>query len=117
MQEKKIKYKPQAKPFIKWVGGKSQLISSIEQVLPKEIYKFSELTYIEPFVGGGAMLFWTLNNIKNITKAVINDINNDLTTAYKTVRDNAPGLIIELKHLEKEYKSLQEHKFRMMDAI
>lgn len=95
-----------AKPFVKWAGGKSQLISSIKQILPKEIYELSGLTYIEPFVGGGAILFWALNNIKNIQKAIINDINQDLTTAYKTVRDNALDLIIELKLIEKEYKSL-----------
>ncbi len=46
-----------AKPFIKWVGGKTQLISSIKQALPNELHNVDELTYIEPFVGGGAMLF------------------------------------------------------------
>jgi DNA adenine methylase len=104
--------KTQAKPFVKWVGGKSQLISSIEQVLPKNLYKLPELTYIEPFVGGGAMLFWTLNNFKNITKAIINDINSDLTTAYKTLRDDVIDLIIELKRIEKEYKSLSSEESR-----
>ena len=43
-----------AKPFVKWVGGKSQLISAIEQILPKNFSK-SKITYIEPFVGGGAV--------------------------------------------------------------
>jgi len=102
----------QAKPFIKWVGGKTQLISSIEQALPRELHKIPELTYIEPFVGGGAMLFWMLNNLKNISKAVINDINPDLTTAYQTIRDNAGELILELKIIEKEYKSLQSEESR-----
>ena len=104
--------KTQAKPFVKWVGGKNQLISSIEQILPKKTKKLPELTYIEPFVGGGAMLFWALNNIKSIRKAVINDINKDLTTAYKAVRDNALDLIIGLKRIEKEYKSLQSEASR-----
>ena len=111
MQEK-IKYKPQAKPFVKWVGGKSQLISSIERILPSKVYKIPELTYVEPFVGGGAMLFWALNNIKNISKAVINDINSDLTKSYQTIRDCASDLVIELKRLEKEYKSLQSEESR-----
>ena len=104
--------KTQGKPFVKWVGGKSQLISSIERILPREIDTLPELTYIEPFVGGGAMLFWALQNMKNVTKAVINDVNNDLTTAYRTVRDNAIDLIIELKRLEKEYKLLQSEESR-----
>ncbi|MCL2412557.1 MAG: DNA adenine methylase [Bacteroidales bacterium] len=102
----------QPKPFIKWVGGKTQLISSIEQALPKGIRNVPELTYIEPFVGGGAMLFWALNNLKNISKAVINDINPDLTAAYQTIRDNAGELILELKIIEKEYKSLQSEESR-----
>jgi len=101
-----------AKPFIKWVGGKTQLISSIEQALPKGIRNVSELTYIEPFVGGGAMLFWMLNNFKNIQKAVINDINKDLTTAYETVRDSADDLVIELKRIEREYRALQSEESR-----
>jgi len=99
--------KTQAKPFVKWAGGKSQLVSSIEKVIPSTLYKSAELTYIEPFVGGGAILFWVLNNMKNVKSAVINDINSDLTTAYQTVRDNATDLIIELKRIEKEYRSLQ----------
>ncbi len=101
-----------AKPFIKWVGGKTQLISSIERVMPKELYHVEKLTYIEPFLGGGAMLFWALNNLKNISKAVINDINPDLTTAYQTIRDNAVDLVIELKRIENEYKSLQSEESR-----
>ncbi len=104
--------KTQAKPFIKWVGGKSQLISSIEKTLPIELHKIPELTYIEPFVGGGAVLFWALNNIKNIKKAIINDINSDLTTAYQVVKDKPADLIIELKYIEKEYKSLQSEESR-----
>ncbi len=102
----------QAKPFVKWVGGKTQLISSIKQALPEELQNAEELTYVEPFVGGGAMLFWTLNNLKNISKAVINDINPDLTTAYQTIRDNAIDLVIELKRIENEYKSLQSEESR-----
>jgi DNA adenine methylase len=104
--------KTQAKPFVKWVGGKTQLLASIEKTLPAKIYKASELTYIEPFVGGGAMLFWILNNVKNIKKAVINDINSDLTIAYKTIRNNVDRLIVELKHIEKEYKSLKSEDGR-----
>ena len=105
-------YKLQAKPFVKWVGGKSQLISSIERSLPPEIYNSADMTYIEPFVGGGAMLFWVLGNIQNIKKAIINDINSDLTKAYKTIRDNASELIFELKAIEKEYKLLTSEESR-----
>ena len=49
-----------AKPFIKWAGGKGQLISQIEAYLPQEFDNLKDITYIEPFVGGGALLFHML---------------------------------------------------------
>lgn len=73
-----------AKPFLKWAGGKTQLINDIEKSLPFEILN-KEFTYVEPFVGSGAVLFWMLNNFPKIKKAVINDINADLINSYKIV--------------------------------
>jgi DNA adenine methylase len=96
-----------AKPFVKWVGGKGQLVSSIEKLLPQEFFGFSDMTYIEPFVGGGAVFFWMLENIPAIKKAVINDINPDLTNAYQTVRDNVHELIAVLKDIQEEYHALR----------
>ncbi|MDR2622774.1 MAG: DNA adenine methylase [Dysgonamonadaceae bacterium] len=95
-----------AKPFVKWVGGKGQLLASIENSLPQEVFGFSDITYVEPFVGGGAMLFWALENIPAIKKAVINDINSDLTNAYLTVRDHVFELIAMLGNIQKEYHAL-----------
>lgn len=63
-----------AKPFLKWAGGKTQLIGDIEKALPKDI-KNGEFVYIEPFVGSGAIMFWMLSKFSNIKKVVINDIN------------------------------------------
>lgn len=99
-----------AKPFIKWVGGKTQLIDSIEKTLPKDFGSQGNLTYIEPFVGGGAILFWMLQKYPNIKKAVINDINPDLTTAYKIIKTNPKGLIMELRSIQEEYLPLSEEK-------
>lgn len=96
------------KPFVKWVGGKTQLIDSIEKTLPKNFLNQSNLTYIEPFVGGGAVLFWILQKYPNIKKAVINDINPDLTTAYKTIKTSPKELIIELQSIQNEYLQLSE---------
>ena len=76
-----------AKPFVKWVGGKGQLIEQLEALLPADFDRWENVTYIEPFVGGGAMLFHMLQKHKNIKAAVINDINADLTTCYKVVRN------------------------------
>ncbi|MDR2835883.1 MAG: Dam family site-specific DNA-(adenine-N6)-methyltransferase, partial [Bacteroidales bacterium] len=101
-----------AKPFIKWVGGKGQLISSIEKLLPEEVYGYSDMTYIEAFVGGGAMLFWILRNAPAVKKAVINDINPDLTNAYRTVKENVYELIILLKNIQREYHSLTSEESR-----
>ena len=53
----------QAKPFLKWAGGKSQLINDIKTALPKE-FTSQKFTFVEPFVGGGAILFWILENFE-----------------------------------------------------
>lgn len=99
-----------AKPFIKWVGGKSQLIENIEKALPKTFAQQNSITYIEPFVGGGAVLFWILQKYPNITKAVINDINPDLTNAYKTIKETPSELVKHLQIIQDEYLQLSEEK-------
>lgn len=101
-----------AKPFIKWVGGKGQLIEQLTNLLPKDFRCWKDTTYIEPFVGGGAMLFYMLQHFPNIKHAVINDINTDLTTCYQTIRDNAEELILSLKNIEEYYLSIKEEEER-----
>lgn len=95
-----------AKPFLKWAGGKTQLISEIEKSLPKGLIK-SKFTYIEPFVGSGAILFWILNNYPSLEKAVINDINEDLINVYKTIASNPRELISILEILQNEFHALE----------
>jgi len=95
-----------AKPFLKWAGGKTQLIPAIQGSLPNEINELENLTYIEPFVGSGAVMFWFLRTFPNVKKAVINDINTDLTDAYKTIRDNPHELIKGLEKIQKTYFGL-----------
>ena len=96
-----------AKPFIKWVGGKSQLIEQLEAQLPADFDNWENVTYIDPFVGGGAMLFYMLQRYPNINHAIINDINSDLATCYRTVRDTPEQLISSLKDIEKAYLALE----------
>lgn len=96
-----------AKPFIKWVGGKSQLIEQLEALLPADFAERENVTYIEPFVGGGAMLFFMLQKYPNIKSAVINDINPDLTLCYKVVRDQPTELIKSLSDIQGEYYALK----------
>lgn len=93
------------KPFIKWVGGKSQLLNQLEEALPVVLYK-EKFTYIEPFVGGGAMLFYMLQKFPNIERAIVNDINGKLTDAYQIIKNDAEGLIVSLKKIEQEYLAL-----------
>ena len=101
-----------AKPFIKWVGGKSQLLEQLDNQLPAEFENWDNATYIEPFVGGGAMLFYMLQRYPNIKQAVINDINEDLITCYQTVRDSSELLIKSLQEIEAQYISLQNEELR-----
>ena len=95
-----------AKPFLKWAGGKTQLINDIEKALPKDITK-NKFTYIEPFVGSGAVLFWMLNNFPNLQKAVINDINEDLINTYKTIASRPKELISILETFQQEYHGME----------
>lgn len=74
-------------PFIKWVGGKRQLISNINYLAPKGNYK-----YYEPFIGGGALFF----NLQP-KKAVISDYNTELINVYEVIRDNVEDLIVGLE--------------------
>lgn len=95
-----------AKPFLKWAGGKTQLISDIERTFPTNTTQ-TNFTYIEPFVGSGAILFWVLNNFPNLKKAVINDINEDLISTYKTIANKPKELISILQILQDEYHNLE----------
>ena len=96
--------KKSAKPFLKWAGGKTQLISEIEKNLPNSTID----TYIEPFVGSGAVLFWILGEFVLLKKAVVNDINEDLMNTYKTIQSTPKELITILENLQYEYHSLEK---------
>ncbi len=95
----------QAKPFLKWAGGKGQLISQLRKYLPKEIVKSRVIhKYFEPFVGGGAVFFW-LGQEYEIKEAFLYDINPEIVMAYKSVQSKINALVLELQDLEKEYHS------------
>ena len=101
-----------AKPFLKWAGGKTQLIPAIQNALPEELGVLDDLTYIEPFVGSGAVMFWALRTYPNIKRAIINDINPDLTRAYQVIKDNPHELIGCLAAKQKEYYHLETEEQR-----
>ena len=102
----------QAKPFLKWAGGKSQLLPVITPKLIHQLSGKKDVTYIEPFVGGGAVLFFILNNFKNLTNIIINDINPHLINAYKAIRYYHTGLMGILSEYQADYDCLTEDERR-----
>jgi len=110
-----------AKPFLKWAGGKTQLLEELVSRFPEEIKKKKKIEkYVEPFVGGGAMFFFLKNNFE-INKAYLFDINRELIIGYKVIKRDAKDLIKELKKFEKKYfdKSEEERKnfyYKMRDS-
>lgn len=105
-QYKRLMTERIAKPFLKWAGGKTQLINAIEKALPKKMHT-DKFTYVEPFVGSGAVLFWILNHFPNLQSAVINDINEDLINTYKTIASRPKELIPILEILQNEFHGLE----------
>ena len=95
-----------AKPFVKWVGGKSQLLEEIREKYPQKIEK-----YCEPFVGGGAVLFDILST-KHPETVLINDINKELINTYSQIKNNCDGMISQLSEIQSIYKShtLEENR-------
>ena len=83
LEEQKI----QAKPFLKWAGGKSAILESIFSCFPERFKG-----YHEPFVGGGAVFFGLQPK-----KAVLSDINEELINVYTTIRDDVDGVIRQLR--------------------
>lgn len=93
-----------AKPFLKWAGGKTQLLPTLDSFLPESFQHEKSITYIEPFVGGGAMFFFMLQKYPNIKKAIINDINSRLVKTYTVIRDNPYSLIDTLFELQERFR-------------
>ena len=95
-----------AKPFIKWVGGKSQLLEEIREKYPSKIEK-----YCEPFVGGGAVLFDILSKFQP-KEVLINDINKELINTYLQIKNNCEEMISQLLELQNVYKNhtVEENK-------
>lgn len=95
------------KPFVKWAGGKGSLLNQLNKYYPLELKNGKIECYIEPFVGGGAVLIDILQNYK-INEAYAFDINENLINSYNIIKNNVNELIYNLKILEKEYLSLEK---------
>ncbi len=100
------------KPFVKWAGGKTRLLKEIEQRLPTDFGKWENATYVEPFVGGGSVLFHMLEKHKNISRAVINDINPVLMRSYQQIKEDPSPILSSLNSLREEYCGIADDKIR-----
>lgn len=89
-----------ARPFLKWAGGKQQLVPALLEAAPASFGR-----YFEPFIGGGA-LFFALADRGALAGAVLGDANADLVATYETVRDDLGGLVRRLRTLERRYLAL-----------
>jgi DNA adenine methylase len=99
---KQLKLVPLARPFLKWAGGKTQLLKQFSQRLPPEM-KNGEIThYVEPFVGGGAVFFY-LGQRFSFDRSSIFDANEELILAYRVIKKSTKKLIHELESLESAY--------------
>lgn len=97
-----------AKPFLKWAGGKNQLLLEFNERLPSHIKEDGVIKrYVEPFVGGGAMFFF-LKNHYNIQEAILLDINVELVMAYQVVKEDLNELIEILKDIEEKHLKMDE---------
>ena len=100
-----------AHPFVKWAGGKGQLLRNLEVSIPK-----SFRTYYEPFLGGGAF-FFHLVKTRPPFRAVLSDKNAELIIAYQTVRNNVEDLILQLREHKKRYRlSPKKYYYEVRDC-
>lgn len=98
-----------ARPFVKWAGGKGSLISQLSNFYPYELRNGIIERYIEPFVGGGAVLIDILQNY-DVRQAYAFDINIDLINSYNVIKNNVEELITNLKRMETEYLQLEQEE-------
>ena len=100
-----IRKLPQTFPFVKWAGGKTQLLDRLEKLVPKSFGR-----YFEPFLGGGALFYHLVSNRQFI--AYLSDINQELINVYEVVKSNVEELIDVLRVYKKEYHKAPEIFYR-----
>jgi DNA adenine methylase len=100
---------PLCYPFVKWAGGKTQLLSQLYTLAPPEFNR-----YFEPFLGGGALFFYLISDQNKRFTAYLSDINSELINSYIAVKDNVEKLIKLLKRHEIRYnKAPAEYYYKL----
>ncbi len=98
-----------AKPFLKWAGGKGQLLKQFENYYPKELKEERITKYCEPFIGSGAVYYHILQNY-DIQESLIVDVNQELILAYQTIKKDVEALIKSLSILEEKYLAKEQEE-------
>jgi DNA adenine methylase len=106
---KKTKPGPATRPFLKWAGGKTQLLNEFDKRLPGELKEGTISKYVEPFIGGGAVFFYLTQRF-SFEQSCICDVNEELVLSYRVVKRSVKKLISELEMLESDYLSLSDRK-------
>jgi DNA adenine methylase len=106
---KQTKPVPAARPFLKWAGGKTQLLNEFSKRLPEDLEKGTITRYVEPFVGGGAFFFY-LNQRFSFEQCYICDLNDELILSYRVIQNDTKKLISELETLQAEYLSKNDEQ-------
>jgi DNA adenine methylase len=103
----------QTLPFVKWAGGKTQLLDRLDKLIPTTFNR-----YFEPFLGGGALFFY-LSTVKNLRfTAYLSDVNQELINAYRTVKSSIEELIDILQIYKTEYhKSPEDFYYKLRDRF
>ena len=101
-----------AKPFLKWAGGKTQLLPEIALRLPDEFAQ-NITTYVEPFLGGGAVFFYLQSKFK-FENVYLSDINPELILCYTTIKNNVDSVIAELREIQNKYLGKKEEEREKM---
>ncbi|MBF0389406.1 MAG: Dam family site-specific DNA-(adenine-N6)-methyltransferase [Desulfamplus sp.] len=98
-----------AKPFLKWAGGKKQLLKQFENLYPDELKQGKIKKYIEPFVGGGAVFFEIIQKY-NVSYSYISDINKNLILTYVVIQKKLFKLLETLEKYQKQYHNIEEEQ-------
>lgn len=97
-----------AKPFLKWAGGKRQLLEQFKKHFPKDLSKEGKIKYFyEPFLGSGAVFFWVSQHC-NIKKAYLNELNSEIYLCYVAIKKDVKSVISHLTEYDTQYKSRTE---------
>jgi len=99
-----------ARPFLKWAGGKAQLLGEFHKRIPQSIMGRGIIErYVEPFLGGGALFFYLKRNFQ-VKESFLFDINQDLVVGYRVLKNDPSHLITELSNLEDKYRDKSDEE-------